>query len=69
MTSSENRIIALEEEVAHLRLQNEELSAEILSQWKQVDLLQKKLAQLEERFAGLEDGPEIGEANVKPPHW
>ena len=41
MTDHDDRIVKLEEELAHLRVTNEELSAETLSQWKQIEALQK----------------------------
>ena len=67
--TQEQRIVSLEEELAHLRVQNEELSSETLDQWKRIEHLQKRLTLLEERFARLEDNPGTDSADNKPPHW
>lgn len=69
MSVIEEQIISLEEEVAHLRVHNEELSTQVLAQWKEIENLQKHFKRMEERFADIEDGMDIPEANVKPPHW
>lgn len=69
MSETVERITKLEEETAHLRLQNEELSATMIDQWKQIEQLERKIARLEGRFAVLEDNLDPPEANVKPPHW
>ena len=67
--SPENRITALEEEVAHLAKANEELSAEIAAQWKKIDQLQGSVKVLQNCLVSLVDNlqPEI--KNTKPPHW
>lgn len=61
--------MALEEEAAHLRLANEELSAEVLQQWKRIEQLEKKLAHLENRLISFEDHVDAPPENTKPPHW
>lgn len=63
------RISHLEEEVAHLRLANDELSSEVLLQMRQIERLEKMLRNLEAKQTGLEeriDNPAIDE---RPPHW
>lgn len=69
MTSNIDRITALEEEVAHLRLTNEELSAEVLAQWKRIERLERQLSHMENRLTTFEDHQDAPPADTKPPHW
>lgn len=69
MTTQEERIITLEEELAHLRLQNEELSSEMLKHWNRTELLEKRLVRLEEGLQTLQDRPDSTDPVEKPPHW
>jgi len=69
MNNENDRLMALEEEITYLRMQNEELSNELVKQWKQMDTLVNKISQLENRLAGFETQRESPEANTKPPHW
>ena len=62
-------ITRLEEEVAHLRHVNDELSGELAEQWKHIAKLEKTITCLESRIAGFESQLGIPEGNVKPPHW
>ena len=67
--NDEDRITHLEEELAHLRIANDELSAEVLLQMRKIDNLEKMLRNLEAKQSGLEerlDNPLIDE---RPPHW
>ena len=69
MKSLNERVTALEEEAAHLRRQNEELSNEVLSQWQRIEQLEKRLGRLQDRFVDLEGQIEPPESGQKPPHW
>ncbi len=69
MTIKEQRLIALEEEVSHLRMANEELSSEVLAQWKRIESLERQLANLENRLTSFEDHLDSPPENTKPPHW
>ena len=69
MSNDNNRFVALEEEIAHLRIQNEELSSQIHEQWKELERLRKQLAFVEERFSRIEDDLDIPQPDEKPPHW
>jgi len=69
VTDQNNRIMQLEEEVAHLTKTNEELSSELLAQWKRVELLERKFAMMEQRFATLEDNMPAEVDDTRPPHW
>ena len=63
------RIVRLEEQLAHQAKSIEELSATMATQWEQLDAARRKLDALAERFMALEEttlpGPEI----TKPPHY
>ncbi|MEM7214649.1 MAG: SlyX family protein [Pseudomonadota bacterium] len=69
MTINAERLVALEEEAAHLRLVNEELSSVVHEQWSRIEKLEKKLAHLEIRLTSFEDFVEVPAENTKPPHW
>ena len=69
MNKENERITVLQVEAAHLRMANEELSSEVLMQWKRIEHLERKIAHLENRMSSVEDLSEVPEANVKPPHW
>ena len=62
-------ITRLEEQIAHLTLANEELSGEVLAQWKRIEALEKHLVQLENKLIAYQDAQEEVPANTKPPHW
>jgi SlyX protein len=67
--SSDGRITALEEIVAHQARMIEELSDEIARQWETMRALQNKVEALTERFLALEEAA-IQSAEAKPPpHW
>ncbi|MEO0327048.1 MAG: SlyX family protein [Pseudomonadota bacterium] len=66
---SGQRITALEEEISHLTRVNEELSDEISSQWKRIDVLEKAVKQFKLRLDAVEGGEGILSENTKPPHW
>jgi SlyX protein len=63
------RLTALEELTTHQSRTIDELSAELASQWKIVDLMQKKLERLMERFTAIEEASLEAPAITKPPHY
>lgn len=63
------RLTALEELTTHQSRTIDELSAELASQWKTVDLMQTKLERLMERFATIEEASLEAPAITKPPHY
>ncbi|MGP4668047.1 SlyX family protein [Agrobacterium pusense] len=70
MTSeTENRIIALEETVAHQVKVIEELSDQLVEQWKVVEQTRAKLDRLTERFLSLEEQSLDAPAITRPPHY
>lgn len=70
MTSeTENRIIALEETVAHQVKAIEELSDQLAEQWKVVEQTRAKLDRLTERFLSLEEQSLDAPAITRPPHY
>ena len=69
MTKEADRLLKLEEEIAHLRMTNDELSGEVLNQWKKIEYLEKKLERFESQLISLEDRADQPTDNAKPPHW
>ncbi len=67
--TSENRIIALEETVAHQAKAIEDLSDQLAEQWKVVEQTRAKLDRLTERFLSLEEQALEAPAITKPPHY
>ena len=67
--SNDDRLTHLEEEVAHLRLANDELSSEVLLQMKQIEKLEKLLRNLEAKQTGLEERLDNPLLDERPPHW
>ncbi len=67
--SQEDRIIALEEQLAHQALTIEELSDALSAQWKKIDQLSRKVEEITEQVTVHEEA--IGEAFpvTKPPHY
>lgn len=66
-----DRIVALEETLAHLGRTVEELSEVIARQDGEIDRLTRRVALLSQREAEreLEAGTQIPLADQKPPHW
>ena len=69
METNDNRIMKLEEELAHVSMSNEELSSELIHSTKRIEQLERKIAMLESRFSSLEDNIDAPIPNEKPPHW
>lgn len=65
----QDRVMALEELAAHQARTIDELSAELASQWKIIDQMQKKLERLMERFTALEESSLEAPDITKPPHY
>lgn len=69
MTDQEDRILRLEETVAHHARVIEELSDQITEQWKVVEQTRAKLDRLTERFLSLEEQALEAPAITRPPHY
>ena len=69
MTQSAERLTALEIRSAEQERAIEELSSQLVEQWKVIDRLQKKLDALTERFLALEGQTAPGHDIARPPHW
>jgi SlyX protein len=69
MTDQEDRILRLEETVAHQARVIEELSDQITEQWKVVEQTRAKLDRLTERFLSLEEQSLEAPAITRPPHY
>ncbi|SSC70598.1 unnamed protein product [Ciceribacter sp. T2.26MG-112.2] len=69
MADPEDRILRLEETVAHQARVIEELSDQITEQWKVVEQTRAKLDRLTERFLSLEEQGLEAPAITRPPHY
>lgn len=64
----DNRLVTLEELVAHQSQQIEELSDQLAKQWKVIDKLTHKLHDLSDHYSELEDQGGAP-ASTRPPHY
>ena len=69
MAADDERIVRLEETVAHQAKTIEELSDQLAEQWKVVEQTRAKLERLTERFLTLEETSLDAPAITKPPHY
>lgn len=65
----EQRLIALEERLAHQDHTIEELSAVITGQWREIDRLKRQLAMIDDQIAAVEQLARTGKAEPPPPHY
>jgi SlyX protein len=65
----EDRIVALEEMVAHQAKTIDELSDQLAEQWKVVDRMKRALETLGERLIGMEERTGEAAPMTKPPHY
>ncbi|WP_426230995.1 SlyX family protein [Pararhizobium sp. DWP3-4] len=69
MNNDSERIIRLEETIAHHAKTIEELSDQLTQQWTVVEQVRAKLDRLTERFLSLEEQSTEAPANTRPPHY
>ncbi|MFC0804292.1 SlyX family protein [Ensifer sp. P24N7] len=69
MREVEERITRLEETVAHQLKTIEELSDQLVEQWKVVEQTRAKLDRLTERFLSLEEQAQDATPVTRPPHY
>lgn len=69
--AAETRLMALEEQVAHLAKTIEELSDVVARQEQVIEVSTRRLTMLMQREAGRESdgGGTIALADQRPPHW
>lgn len=67
--SDADRIVDLEILVTEQAKTIEELSGQIVEQWKTIDMMRKKLDALTDRFLVLEEQTAPDIPVTKPPHW
>lgn len=67
----DDKIIALEERIAHLSTTLDEMSDEMARQGREIDVLTRRVEMLMQREAQREadDSGSIPLADQKPPHW
>lgn len=66
---TEERLVRLEELVAHQQTAIEDLSRQLTESWKASEKLRRELSRLSDRFEDLEDTADAPPADQKPPHW
>ncbi|WP_395516900.1 SlyX family protein [Pseudorhizobium flavum] len=69
MAADDERIVRLEETVAHQAKTIEELSDQLAEQWKVVEQTRARLERLTERFLTLEETSLDAPAITRPPHY
>jgi Uncharacterized protein conserved in bacteria len=69
LAADDERIVRLEETVAHQAKTIEELSDQLAEQWKVVEQTRAKLERLTERFLTLEEASLDAPAITRPPHY
>ncbi|WP_353643572.1 SlyX family protein [Mesorhizobium sp. WSM2239] len=69
MTTPGDRLTTLEIRTAEQEKTIEELSGQIVDQWKEIERLQKTLEALATRFLALEEQTAPDTPVTRPPHW
>ena len=69
MTTPADRLTTLEIRAAEQDKTIEELSGQIVEQWKVIERLQKRLDSLTDRFLALEEQASPDAPITRPPHW
>ncbi len=65
----EQRLVKLEELVAHQSTAIEDLSRQLADQWKLTERLRNEYDQLTNRFQEVEEAALGSQQPQKPPHW
>lgn len=63
------RIVRLEEQVAHQAVAIEELSKQIADQWALIERLKREMKEMTDQFEAIEDQARAALPTQKPPHW
>ncbi|WP_159945914.1 SlyX family protein [Rhizobium sp. 18065] len=69
MSDQDERIMRLEEMLAHQARVIDDLSDQLAEQWKVVEQTRAKLERLSERFSNIEEQSLDAPAITKPPHY
>lgn len=70
MTGTDNdRIVRLEETIAHQQATIEDLSRQLTEHWKLIERLRLEMRQLVDLVESADDPPGAPDPNQKPPHW
>lgn len=65
----EQRLVRLEELIAHQSTAIEDLSRQLADQWKVSERLRREYDQLTNRFQEVEEAALGSQQPQKPPHW
>ena len=69
MSAQDERIMRLEEMLAHPARVIDDLSDQLAEQWKVVEQTRTKLERLSERFSNIEEQSLDAPAITRPPHY
>ncbi|EHS52466.1 Protein slyX [Rhizobium sp. PDO1-076] len=69
MSDQDERIMRLEEMLAHQARVIDDLSDQLAEQWKVVEQTRTKLERLSERFSNIEEQSLDAPAITRPPHY
>lgn len=69
MSDQDERIMRLEEMLAHQARVIDDLSDQLAEQWKVVEQTRAKLERLSERFSNIEEQSLDAPAITRPPHY
>lgn len=65
----DDRIVRLEETVAHQQATIEDLSRQLTEHWKLIERLRIEMRQLVDLVEAADDASGAPDPNQKPPHW
>ncbi len=65
----EQRIIALEERLAHQDQVIEDLNTVISDQWREIERLKRQMQMIDDQIAAVEHMARSGKAEPPPPHY
>lgn len=65
----DDRIVRLEETVAHQQATIEDLSRQLTEHWKLIERLRLEMRQLVDLVEAADDPSGAPDPNQKPPHW
>ena len=67
--NGDDRIVRLEETIAHQQATIEDLSRQLTEHWKLIERLRLEMRQLVDLVEASDDPAGAPDPNQKPPHW